>query len=105
MEAQRAADCVGERIESTERWRVQEIVHTPGFSSLAAELLPRPELERHQLTEVLERPYLQGPFSLDKFNPEISFVQINIISLGPDILLGIPLWRHGAGSQVSCGDK
>ena len=40
MEVQRAADCVGERIESTERWRGQEIVHTPGsFSSLAAELL------------------------------------------------------------------
>ena len=40
MEAQRAADCVGERIEGTKRWRVQEIVHTPGsFSSLAAELL------------------------------------------------------------------
>ena len=40
MEAQRAADCVGERIESTKRWRVQEVVHTPGsFSSLAAELL------------------------------------------------------------------
>ena len=36
MEAQRAADCVGERIESTKQWRVQEIVHTPGsFSSLA----------------------------------------------------------------------
>ena len=40
MEVQRAADCVGERIESTKRWRGQEIVHTPGsFSSLAAELL------------------------------------------------------------------
>ena len=44
------------------------------------------------------RPYLVDPFLLDNFNPESGFVQVNIMSLAPHILLGVPVWRHGTGS-------
>ena len=60
----------------------------------------RPRHYKHR--KLLGRPYIQGPFLLDNFNPEIGFAQVNIISLGPQHPAGhsaLEAW-HRVG--VSC---